>query len=78
MTGNHWLPTKEACKVLKLSDITLKRRRDSHGGFLEHGRHWRSQTESRNSTLLWEVDLIRQEIEKRSYRAALQLQEGNN
>ena len=65
-----WLATPDAGKALGVSPITLKRRRDSHGGFLEHGRHWRFKTESPNSAIRWEVDLIRRELEKRSLMAA--------
>ena len=66
----NWLATPDAGKALGVSPITLKRRRDSHGGFLEHGKHWRFKTESSNSPMLWEVTAIRDEFEKRSLKAA--------
>ena len=71
MANSNWLATPDASSALGISPITLKRRRDSHGGFLEHGKHWRFKTDNSNSPMLWEVQLIRNEFEKRSWRACV-------
>jgi len=76
MANSNWLATPDASSALGISPITLKRRRDSHGGFLEHGKHWRFKTDSSNSPMLWEVQLIRNEFEKRSWRASRRVQAG--
>jgi len=64
-THSEWLPTPEAARALGISPDTLKRRRDHVGGYLSQGRHWRLKTESANSAILWRVDLIRAELDKR-------------
>ena len=60
-----WLPTPLAAKELCCSPQFLKRRRDSHGGFLEEGKHYSYRGESINSAIIWNVDLVRDELHKR-------------
>ena len=40
ITEYEWLPTSRAASALGRSADTLKRKRDSQGGFLEHGYHY--------------------------------------
>ena len=65
----NWKPTPIATQELNISALTLKRKRDIAGGFLVAGRHWRSQTDSPNSVVLWNVEAIQQEFAKRSITA---------
>ena len=64
-----WLPTKQAAQYLSISEKTLKRRRDTHGGFLSNGKHYRYSTDAPNSSILWEVESIKQEFNIRSIAA---------
>mgnify|MGYP003139348994 CR=1 FL=1 len=63
------LATPEAAKVLCCSAQFLKRKRDTHGGYLEQGKHYRYRGDSVNSAILWDVDLIQKELHKRGMRA---------
>lgn len=68
-THQEWLPTPAAASRLGISSFTLKRRRDISGGHLVNGQHWRFSTDSPNSTLLWEVEAIATEFNKRGMNA---------
>jgi len=72
---DHWLPTPEAARHLGVHQNTLKRRRDSHGGFLVSGRDYRYATDSVRSRILWNVDSIQEQFHKRSVATR---QEANN
>ncbi len=66
---SNWLDTTHACAVLGIHPSTLKRRRDSHGGFLENGTHWRFKTDAANSTMMWNVEAIQKEFNRRAVKA---------
>lgn len=68
MTIDMWLPTKAAAKALGVSPDTLKRRRESVGGFLENGRHY-SLGPCRNSPITWSVERCREAFNYRGIRA---------
>ena len=59
-----WLPTPAAALALGRSTSYLKRLRDSHGGFLESGRHY-YVAPSINAAITWNVDAIRSELNRR-------------
>ena len=69
-TSTQWLPTPEAADYLGVSKDTLRRRRDTAGGYLVNGKHWRYAGDTSNSKILWAVDLIAVEFNKRGLRAA--------
>ena len=69
MPDTNWLPTPEAARHLGVHENTLKRRRDSHGGFLVSGRDYRYATDSARSRILWNVDSIQELLHKRSVTA---------
>ena len=64
VTTTIWLPTPDAALALGRSTSYLKRLRDSHGGFLESGRHY-SIAPSSNAAITWNVDAIRSELNRR-------------
>ena len=64
VTTTIWLPTPAAALALGRSTSYLKRLRDSHGGFLELGRHY-SVAPSSNAAITWNVDAIRSELNRR-------------
>lgn len=66
VTAEQWLPTTEAAQALGRSASYLKRLRESHGGFLEAGRHY-AMAPSRNAAITWNVPLIRSELNKRAF-----------
>ena len=68
MKTELWLPTKAAAKALGVSPDTLKRRRESVGGFLENGRHY-SLGPCRNSPITWSVERCREAFNYRGIRA---------
>ena len=70
LTSTQWLPTPEAADYLGVSKDTLRRRRDTAGGYLINGKHWRYTGESANSKISWAVDLIAAELNKRGLQAA--------
>ena len=59
------LKTPQAAAALGCSVSYLKRQRDTHGGFLELGKHYHRKP-SINASITWDVDLICAEIIKRS------------
>ncbi|TCD56745.1 hypothetical protein CWE17_08755 [Synechococcus sp. BS56D] len=61
----HWLPTTQAAQALGRSASFLKRLRDTHGGFLEAGRHY-AMAPSSNAAITWNVSLIREALNKRA------------
>jgi hypothetical protein len=68
--STQWLPSPEAADYLGVSKDTLRRRRDTAGGYLVNGKHWRYAGDSCNSKIIWAVDLIAAEFNKRGLRAA--------
>jgi hypothetical protein len=71
-----WLPTPAAALALGRSSSYLKRLRDSHGGFLESGRHY-AVAPSSNAAITSNVDAIRIELNRRGMAfQALEQQEG--
>ena len=64
------LKTPQAADALGCSVSYLKRQRDTHGGFLELGKHYHRKPSS-NAAITWDVDLIRAEMNKRSRRSLL-------
>jgi hypothetical protein len=63
-----WLPTPAAALALGRSSSYLKRLRDSHGGFLEAGKHY-AVAPSSNAAITWHVESIRQELNRRGMQA---------
>ena len=63
------LTTPEAAKDLCCSTQFLKRKRDSHGGFLELGKHYFYRGDSVNAAIIWSVDLVQKEFHKRGMRS---------
>ena len=63
-----WMRTGDAAYQLGVSSDTLKRRREVSGGFLESGQHY-CLGPSRNSTITWHVDRIRDAFNQRGLRA---------
>ena len=59
------LKTPQAADALGCSVSYLKRQRDTHGGFLELGKHYHRKP-SGNASITWDVDLIRAEMNRRS------------
>lgn len=68
VTTTIWLPTPAAALALGRSTSYLKRLRDSHGGFLESGRHY-AVAPSSNAAITWNVDAIRSELNRRGMQA---------
>jgi|GEM_PF-3258563 len=60
-----WVPTTEASRLLGRSASYLKRQRETHGGFLEAGRHY-AMAPSSNATITWNVPLIRKDLHRRA------------
>ena len=65
LTSELWLPTTAASQALGRSPSYLKRLRDTHGGFLEAGRHY-AMAPSSNAAITWNVSLIREALNKRA------------
>ena len=63
------LATPEAAKYLGCSAQFLKKKRDSHGGYLEEGKHYHYRGDSVNAAIVWDVELIGKELHKRGMRA---------
>jgi hypothetical protein len=59
-----WLPTPSAALALGRSTSYLKRLRDSHGGFLESGKHY-AVAPSSNAAITWNIELVRKELNRR-------------
>ena len=71
ISTHQWLPTREAADYLGVSQDTLRRRRDLNpAGYLINGQHWRYAGDSANSKVVWAVELIAAEMNKRGLRAA--------
>jgi hypothetical protein len=70
LTTTQWLPSPEAADYLGVSKDTLRRRRDTAGGYLVNGKHWRHAGDSSNSKIVWAVELIAAEFNKRGLKAA--------
>ena len=68
MKNQYWLPTKAAADALGISTDSLKRHRDTAGGFLEGGKHY-NLGPTLNSSITWNVELIRQAFNARGMRA---------
>ena len=60
-----WVTTTEASRLLGRSASYLKRQRETHGGFLEAGRHY-AMAPSSNASITWNVPLIRAELHRRA------------
>ena len=65
----NWLDTTTAARELGIHPSTLKRKRDISGGFLETGKHYRFKTDSANSSVLWDVETIRQLMHERGIQS---------
>jgi len=76
MTESTWLATKEACSRLGMHPVTLKRKRDISGGFLESGNHWRMKFPNSNSVILWNVPAIEKLFHQRGLKALQNEQQG--
>ena len=63
-----WMRTGDAAYHLGVSSDTLKRRREVSGGFLENGTHY-ALGPSKNSTITWHVDRIRDAFNQRGLQA---------
>ena len=63
-----WKPTPAAASELGISKDTLKRKMESRGGFLENKVHY-NLGPTRNSTIVWNVDRIRDEFNQRGLQA---------
>jgi hypothetical protein len=67
-TTTAWLPTTAAALALGRSTSYIKRLRDTHGGFLESGKHY-CVAPSSNAPITWQVELVRQELNRRGMEA---------
>lgn len=68
-SSDAWLRTSDAAKALGCSPITLKRRRDTQGGYLELGTHYRYSGDSAKASMMWNINRITEEFNKRGNRA---------
>tara|TARA_Y100000739_G_C20430377_1_gene383113 strand:+ start:490 stop:735 length:246 start_codon:yes stop_codon:yes gene_type:complete len=64
------LRTPDAAKYLQISESFLKRKRDTHGGFLVGGEHYFLGASS-NASIRWDVDAITREFHKRGQLARM-------
>ena len=64
----QWKPTPTAASELGVSQDTLKRKMESRGGFLENKVHY-NLGPSKNSTITWHVDRIRDAFNQRGLQA---------
>ncbi len=64
----QWKPTPDAASELGISKDTLKRKMESRSGFLENKVHY-NLGPSKNSTITWNVDRIRDAFNKRGLQA---------
>ena len=67
----QWKPTPAAASELGIINDTLKRKMESRGGFLENKVHY-NLGPSKNSTITWNVDRIRDAFNKRGLQACSQ------
>ena len=68
------LPTRAAAAAIGRSPETLKRLRDTHGGFLEHLRHYWLGPKP-NSPIVWDVEAVREALAQRGMQARRELAE---
>lgn len=66
---SDWKETKEAAELMQCHPVSLKRRRDVNGGFLEEGRHWRFKFDSSNSPIMWNLPVIQQLFHERGVQS---------
>jgi len=71
----NWLSTPEAARQLGIHENTLKKKRDTHGGYLVSGRDYRFATDSPRSKILWNVESIKEQFHKRSVVARNQVRQ---
>ena len=71
-----WLSTPEAAHHLGIHINTLKKRRDTHGGYLVSGRDYRYATDAVRSKILWNVESIKEQFHKRSVAARNHIERG--
>ena len=65
----QWKPTPTAAsELVGISKDTLKRKMESRGGFLENKVHY-NLGPSKNSTITWHVDRIRDAFNQRGLQA---------
>ena len=64
------LRTPDAARHLQVSESFLKRKRDTHGGFLVGGEHYFLGA-STNASIRWDVDAIAREFHKRGQLARM-------
>lgn len=64
----EWLRSPDAATELGVSVSSLKRWRDSAGGFLEAGKHYRLGP-SLNTPILWNVHAVAIEFHRRGLQA---------
>ena len=64
------LRTPDAAKYLQISESFLKRKRDTHGGFLVGGEHYFLGASS-NASIRWDVDAIAREFHMRGQLARM-------
>ena len=64
------LRTPDAAKYLQISESFLKRKRDTHGGFLVGGEHYFLGASS-NASIRWDVDAITRKFHKRGQLARM-------
>ena len=64
------LRTPDAARYLQVSESFLKRKRDTHGGFLVGGEHYFLGASS-NASIRWDVDAIAGEFHKRGQLARM-------
>ena len=64
------LRTPDAAEFLQVSESYLKRKRDTHGGFLVAGEHY-FLGESSNASIRWRVDRIQDLLHKRGQLARM-------
>tara|TARA_B100002051_G_scaffold255653_1_gene271492 strand:- start:1423 stop:1695 length:273 start_codon:yes stop_codon:yes gene_type:complete len=69
MTTDQWLPTPAATAALKCSPSFLKRNRDTAGGFLINGVHWRWGV-GHSSPIFWNVPAIQKLLNERGLQQA--------
>ena len=69
MSEPIWLSTPEAAHQLGIHFNTLKKKRDTHGGYLVAGKDYRYATDSVRSKILWNVESIKEQFHKRSVAA---------
>ena len=75
ITEYEWLPTSRAALALGRSADTLKRKRDSNGGFLEHGYHY-CLGDTPNSPITWHIARCVQAFNKRGIAVRKELSVG--